>query len=289
MMKLLAISDHYIPRRYMTEGLTPLTEYGIEIDMFPWEHETLEELQEANLQIEQGGPEAVPLPDELYQIVGQYDIIAAQFIPIPRKLLESAPKLKLLGIIRGGVENVDIEAATKRNVAVFNTPGRNARAVAECAVGLILSEIRNLARGHAALKQGIWTRDFPNRNCIPELLGKTVGLVGFGAIARLVATFLDAFGANIIVFDRIRENRRLMLKTPFAEIVNRGIHQSLWRSVNTTLTTLLPITLLIIIGVPSIRDFAIPLSVGILSGLYSSICIGGNLWSRFIKGDVKLK
>lgn len=200
-MKLLAISDHYIPRRYMTEGLTPLTEYGIEIDMFPWEHETLEELQEANLQIEQGGPEAVPLPDELYQIVGQYDIIAAQFIPIPRKLLESAPKLKLLGIIRGGVENVDIEAATKRNVAVFNTPGRNARAVAECAVGLILSEIRNLARGHAALKQGIWTRDFPNRNCIPELLGKTVGLVGFGAIARLVATFLDAFGANIIVFD----------------------------------------------------------------------------------------
>jgi D-3-phosphoglycerate dehydrogenase len=200
-MKLLAISDHYIPRQYMVDGLASLAEYGINVDVFPWEHKTLEELQAANLKIEQGGPDAVPLPEELYQTVNQYNIIVTQFPPIPRRLIESATKLKLLGILRGGVENVDIEAATKRNVAVFNTPGRNARAVAECAVGLILAEIRNLARGHAFLKQGNWTRDFPNKNDIPELMGRTIGLVGFGAIARLVAKFLDAFGANIIVFD----------------------------------------------------------------------------------------
>jgi len=105
------------------------------------------------------------------------------------------------GVLRGGVENIDVETATKRNIAVFNTPGRNARAVAECTIGLILAEIRNIARGHAALKQGLWTRDYPNKNDIPELLGRTVGLVGFGAIGRLVAKFLDAFGAKIIVYD----------------------------------------------------------------------------------------
>jgi len=200
-MKLLAISDHYISRHYMAEGLTPLAERGIEVDVFSWEHKTLEELQAANLKIEQEGPEAVPLPEELYQIVNRYDIIVAQFSPIPRRLLESAEMLKLLAILRSGVENVDIETATRRNVAVFNTPGRNARAVAECTVGLILTEIRNLARGHAALKQGNWTRDFPNKSNVPEMLDRTVGLVGFGAIARLVAKFLDAFGAKIIVFD----------------------------------------------------------------------------------------
>ena len=200
-MKLLAISDHYGPRRYLVEGLASLAKYGIEVDVFSWEHDTLEELQEANLKIELGGPEAVPLPEELYQIVKEYDILVAQFTPIPRRLLESAEKLKLLGILRGGIENVDVETATQRNVPVFNTPGRNARAVAECTIGLIFAEVKNLARGHAALKQGNWTRDFPNKNDIPELLGKTVGLVGFGAIGRLTAKFLEAFGAHIIVFD----------------------------------------------------------------------------------------
>ena len=200
-MKLLAISDHYVPRRYMTEGLVSLAEYGIEADVFSWEHETLEELQAANLQIEQGGPEAVPLPEELYRTVNRYDMIVTQFSPVPRRLLESAERLKLLGVLRAGVENVDIPTATKRNVAVFNLPGRNARAVAECTIGLILAEIRNIARGHAALKQGNWTRDFPNKSGIPELPGKTIGLVGFGAVARLVAKFLNAFDAKIIAFD----------------------------------------------------------------------------------------
>ena len=200
-MKLLAISDLYIPCRYMTEGLASLAEYGIAVDVFPWEHANLEELQEANLKVELGGPEAVPLPEKLYEIVNQYDIIVTQFPPIPRRLLEAAERLKVLGILRGGIENVDIETATKRNVAVFNTPGRNARAVAECTIGLILAEIRNIARGHAALKQGTWAKAFPNSSGIPELLGKTVGLVGFGAIGRLTATFLDAFGAKVIVYD----------------------------------------------------------------------------------------
>jgi len=201
MMKLLAISDHYIPRRYMVEGLASLSDHGIEVDVFPWEHETLEELQAANLKIELEGPDSVPLPDELYRTAHQYDMIATQFSPIPCRLIESAQRLQVIGVLRGGVENVDVETATKRNVTVFNTPGRNARAVAECTVGLILAEIRNIARGHAELKRANWTRDFPNRNDIPELLGKTVGLVGFGAIARHVAKFLDAFGAKIIVFD----------------------------------------------------------------------------------------
>ena len=200
-MKLLALSDHYIPRRYMTDGLMSLAEYGIEVDVFSWEHETLEELQAANLKIEQGGPDAVPLSEELYEIVNQFDVIVTQFSPIPCRLLESATRLKLLSTLRAGMENVDVETATKRNVSVFNLPGRNARAVAECTVGLILAEIRNIARGHAALKQDHWTRDFPNKSDIPELLGKTVGLVGFGAVARLVAKFLNAFDASIIVFD----------------------------------------------------------------------------------------
>lgn len=200
-LHLLAISDHYIPRRFMEEGLASLRSHDVEVEVRPWEHATLEELQEANLAIEQGGPEAVPLPEELYRDLDRFDIIVTQFPPIPRRFLEAATRLRLLGVLRGGVENVDVACATQRGVVVFNTPGRNARAVAECTVGLILTEVRNLARAHAALKQGVWTRDFPNRHDIPELLDKTVGLVGFGAVGQLVATFLHAFGSKIVVHD----------------------------------------------------------------------------------------
>jgi len=196
----------------METGLAPLKEFGVEVDVRPWEHPTLEELQEANLKIEQGGPDAVPLPPELYDGLENYGILVTQFPPISRKFLEAAKNLKILGVLRGGVENIDVGYATERKIAIFNTPGRNARAVAECTVGLILTEIRNLARAHAALKQGIWTRDVPNKNDIPELLDKTVGLIGFGAIGQLAARFLNAFGARIIVYDPFYQEKNDSVK-----------------------------------------------------------------------------
>jgi D-3-phosphoglycerate dehydrogenase / 2-oxoglutarate reductase len=124
-----------------------------------------------------------------------------QFTPVSREFIESASRLKLIGVMRGGTENVDVEVATKRGICVMNTPGRNARAVAECALGLILSEIRNLARSHACLKSGDWRRTFPNSDAIPELCGKTVGLVGFGAVGNLMAGYLAALGSSVIAFD----------------------------------------------------------------------------------------
>ena len=68
-----------------------------------------------------------------------------QFAPVARRMIEAAAGLKVIGVLRGGVENVAVDLATERGISVLNTPGRNARAVAECKVGLILAEIRNLA------------------------------------------------------------------------------------------------------------------------------------------------
>jgi D-3-phosphoglycerate dehydrogenase len=200
-MKLLAISDVYIPEAFMRQGLEPLEQLGVEVETRPWEHASLAELQEANLAIETGGPEAVAFPAELLQDLPDYQIVIVQFAPIGRAFVESAAQLKLIGVLRGGTENIAMQFATDRGVCVMNTPGRNARAVAECAVGLILTEIRNLARAHAQLINGRWTRDFPNSDTIPELGGKTVGLVGYGAVAQLVAQFLRGFDSLVIAYD----------------------------------------------------------------------------------------
>ncbi len=200
-MKLLAISDTYIPARFMEQGFASLAPLGVEVEVRRWEHATLVDLQQANLAIEKGGPEAVPLPPELSEDLGGFDIACVQFTPLPRSFIEKAKSLKVIGVLRGGTENVDVQYATSRGITVMNTPGRNARAVAECAMGMILAEVRNIARSHGLLKNGQWRRTFPNSDAIPELYGKTVGLVGYGAVGRLVAGYLAAFGSRIVAYD----------------------------------------------------------------------------------------
>lgn len=200
-MKLLAISDNYIPSEFMQQGFASLADLGVEVEVRRWEHPTLVDLQEANLAIEQGGPGAVTLPREVTDDVGGFDIICVQFTPVSRDFIQAADNLRVIGVLRGGTENVAVDFASERRITVMSTPGRNARAVAECALGLILSEVRNIARSHAALKAGLWSRDYPNREAIPELNEKTVGLVGYGSVARLLAGYLQAMGSRIIAFD----------------------------------------------------------------------------------------
>ena len=200
-MKLLAIADDYIPPDFMRSGLASLAELGVEIEVRYWSHASLVDLQQTNLAIEKSGPEAVVLPAELSASLTDFDIVMVQFAPLNRSFLEAARNLKVIAVLRGGTENVAVPCATQHGIAVLNTPGRLARAVAECTVGLILAEIRNLARGHARLRQGQWDRSFPNSDDIPELYRRTVGLVGYGAIAQLVAKYLEAFGCRILAFD----------------------------------------------------------------------------------------
>ncbi len=200
-MKLLAISDAYIPADFMREGLAPLEDLGVVIEVREWKLPTLVALQEANLAIERGGPEAVALPQELTRNLAEFDCIVTQFAPINRGMIEKAERLQIIGVLRSGTENIDLQRATARGITVLNTPGRNARAVAECTLGMILSETRNVARSHACLKNGQWRRRFPNSDAIPELYHKTVGLVGFGAVGRLVAGYLHALGSRVIAHD----------------------------------------------------------------------------------------
>jgi D-3-phosphoglycerate dehydrogenase / 2-oxoglutarate reductase len=200
-MRLLAVSDTYIPHCFMQQGFASLADLGVEVEVRRWEHPTLIDLQQANLAIEQGGPGAVPLPPEIMQDLGRFDIVCVQFTPIPKAFIEAATNLRVIGVLRGGVENVAVDAATERGISVLNTPGRNARAVAECALGLILTEIRNIARSYERLKHGDWCRSFPNSDAIPELCEKTVGLVGYGAVGRLMAGYLQALGSRVIAFD----------------------------------------------------------------------------------------
>ena len=127
---------------------------------------------------------------------------------------------------------------------------------------------------------------------IVALLHDVLVVLAFYAVARVsvsntfVACMLTIVGysinATIVIFDRIRENMAGMThKDDLKEIVNRSITQTMSRSIFTSLTTFIMVAVLYILGVTSIRDFALPLMVGIICGAYSSICLAGSLWYLF--------
>lgn len=105
-------------------------------------------------------------------------------------------------------------------------------------------------------------------------------------IAAILTILGYSINATIVIFDRIRENNRMMKKVAFGEVVNKSIWQTVGRSINTSLTTLFTLVVLYIIGVQSIKEFALPLIVGIVAGTYSSVFISGPVWAM-LKGGKK--
>ena len=106
------------------------------------------------------------------------------------------PNLKAVAKFGVGVDNVDIAMAKRHGVRVLNAPGQNSNAVAELTVGFIIAVLRHIVPLHEKMTEGKWPRVMGN-----EMKGKTVGLVGFGAIARLVAEKLRGFDVQILAFD----------------------------------------------------------------------------------------
>lgn len=102
-------------------------------------------------------------------------------------------------------------------------------------------------------------------------------------IAAVLTILGYSINASIIVFDRVRENMKYAKKEGFAEIVDRSIWQTMPRTINTSLTTLFVILMILILGVPSLQNFALPIVVGIVAGAYSSTFLAGSLWNAFKK------
>lgn len=111
------------------------------------------------------------------------------------------------------------------------------------------------------------------------VVGSAFIQVGSTFIACMLTIVGYSINDTIVVFDRIRENRaKASSRTPLTEIINKSITETLSRSINTSITTFIMVFILALLGVSSVRQFAIPLIVGIISGCYSSVCIASPLW-----------
>ncbi|MDX6485133.1 MAG: D-3-phosphoglycerate dehydrogenase / 2-oxoglutarate reductase [Gaiellaceae bacterium] len=136
---------------------------------------------------------------ELSEIISLYDaIVVRSATKLTADLIDSASKLKVIGRAGVGVDNVDVEAATRNGIVVANAPESTVVSAAEHTIGLLVALARNIPQAHAALKQGRWERKTYGGI---ELAGKTLGVLGFGRIGQQVARRAAGLGMRVIAYD----------------------------------------------------------------------------------------
>jgi D-3-phosphoglycerate dehydrogenase len=135
--------------------------------------------------------------DELFRRVAPAEVIinVRAYTALDDEALAHAPRLKLISILGTGTDNVDLEAASRRGISVTNTPGVGAPSVAELTIGLMLGLVRAIPISDARLRQGTWQHIEG-----PELAGKTLGLLGLGAIGQYVARLGHGLGMRVIAW-----------------------------------------------------------------------------------------
>ncbi|OQY58027.1 MAG: phosphoglycerate dehydrogenase [Desulfobacteraceae bacterium 4572_88] len=138
-------------------------------------------------------------PEELKSIIVDYQgLVIRSATKVTEDLLEAATNLKVVGRAGIGLDNVDIPAATKRGIAVMNTPGGNVVTTAEHAIAMMLAMTRNIPRGTSSLKDGHWDKKKLQGR---EVLNKVLGVVGFGKIGSIVADRARGLKMRVIVSD----------------------------------------------------------------------------------------
>jgi D-3-phosphoglycerate dehydrogenase len=155
--------------------------------------ELLQDRFDVELGLEWDGP-------ELEQRIGEFDgILIRSATKLTPDLIERAERLKVIGRAGTGVDNVDVEAATKRGIVVANAPEANSIAAAEHTMALVLALCRNVPQAHASLAGGAWDR---GKFKGTELYGKTLGVLGFGRIGQLVTARAQAFEMRVTAYDK---------------------------------------------------------------------------------------
>mgnify|MGYP001028472798 CR=1 FL=1 len=201
MVEILAVSDTHVPRDAFSAALVRLSrEHRVRlIELDYGRRSTQPSASERSISEYWGSP------DQLAAEIGGAEVLVVHRAPVTVEVMESGSRLRLIGCARGGPVNVDVTAATRRGIPVIRAPGRNADAVADFTIALILAEARNIARAHMRLvAEGTWRLDKQGRLVFRrgiELPGKTLGLIGFGNIGSRVAIRAKGFGMRVIAYD----------------------------------------------------------------------------------------
>ena len=173
--------------------------------------------------------------EEMVDCIRDADGVMLSDFPLPGSVIEKSERLKIISRVGVGYNNVDIPAATKKRIIVTNVPGALSDSVAEHTILLMLSVARRLIVGNDFVRNGRWT-DFIKCGLGSELNGKTLGLIGFGAIGDAVSRRAAAFNMRMLVYDPYVPADRITKLGYESVELNRLLRESDVVSIHTPLT-----------------------------------------------------
>lgn len=176
--------------------------------------EVINELKEKGIQLVRAKKSNMT-DDEIAEEISGYDGIVCGIDRIDRKVIEAGKSLKIIHMNGTGIDHIDVEAATEHHIYVGNCPGGNAEAVAELDLAILLAEARKVVKYSRGIYEGKWGRQVGT-----ELYGKTMGVLGLGAIGRRFTELLAGFHMNVLGYDVaprmdwVRENGVTLVEDP---------------------------------------------------------------------------
>jgi D-3-phosphoglycerate dehydrogenase len=154
------------------------------------------------LQFDQEVKEFVGDAAQVAELCEQAEAIVTHVAPVTQAVIDRASQLKIIGCCRGGPVNINVKAATQRGIPVVYAPGRNAQAVVEFTLGVLLTECKSIARAHLGMIHDVWRGDFYRYDKAPkELQGSVFGMIGLGAIAQMLVPYLRPFQMRVLAYD----------------------------------------------------------------------------------------
>lgn len=200
-IKTAIFGDNFMLSQVFQEALESIPGHSFEV--------TSRDLEWPDVPFHQGGgpagdeiSEYSGAPEDLFEMVSDAEVLVTHLAPVTKSLIDAAPKLRFIGVSRGGPVNINVKAAKERGIAVVNAPGRNASAVAEFTIGAILAETRVITTAHMSMARGEWRGDLYRADRTGrELSELTVGIIGYSHIGQRIVRLLKPFGCRILVCD----------------------------------------------------------------------------------------
>lgn len=200
-MKIVCVYDGGITKEIMSK-MVDLKKYGAEVKLIEDKQmPSMAEITDRMLLIEQNGIDAAPTNEDLLRECVDADVIVVHVASINKEIINAAQKLKLVAVLRGGIENADIDYLSEKNIPLINAPWRSADAVADFTLGMMIAENKNIARAHKLIFDGKWCKKFVNQEYIHNMRNCTVGLIGYGYIGSRVKKRLTGFESRVLVYD----------------------------------------------------------------------------------------
>lgn len=203
MARVVVVGDALVNSATLEDAAYQLNIEGpIEVKKFEWySHLEKNEFQKYIKRIETQGPEKVKIPEGILDELENADYLLLHYAPVSRKMLERAKKLKVIGICRGGIENVNLTACNDKGIPVLHVY-RNVEPTADFTIGLMYAETRNIARAHHAVLEGTWKKNFANDPYKTVLNNLKVGIFGLGNIGKAVIKRLNALDIEVLAYSK---------------------------------------------------------------------------------------